>query len=135
VDETKVNTTNCFCFLERNLSKNSLEIWDGDVTNQLPSLQKVDLTINKNWTTPQNVLKLENVQELEGLYLNDRYQSCLILRSREILKKGHVLGLLSTNNGGFTFQSGCLEKIFTLNSSYNFLATKNVFPACSLEAR
>jgi len=30
--------------------------------------------------------------------------------AEKILKKGHVLGLLSTNNGGFTSQSGCLEK-------------------------
>ena len=103
------------------------------MANQLPSLQKVDVTGNKNWTTPQNILKLESLRELEGLYLNDHCQSCLMLRSNEILKKGHVLGLTSINNGGFTVHFGCYEKTFSLNSSYIFIATNNLFPTCTLK--
>ena len=60
IDEAKVNSTNCFCFIERNLSKNSLEIWDGDVTHQLPSLQKVDVTANTPELRPLKHVAREN---------------------------------------------------------------------------
>jgi len=70
---------------------------------------------------------------VEGLYLNVNCQSCRILKSNEILKKGYELGLTSINNGGFAAQLGCLKKTFSLKSSYNFLATNGFFPACTLE--
>ena len=50
-----------------------------------------------------------------------------------MLREGHRIGLTSINNGGFTFQLGCLEKSFTLKSSYVFFATDNLFPSCTLE--
>ena len=49
-----------------------------------------------------------------------------------MLSEGHGIGLTLINNGGFTFQLGCLEKSFTLKSSYVFLAADNFFPSCTL---
>ena len=50
-----------------------------------------------------------------------------------MLRKGRGFGLASINDKGFTIRMGCLQKTFNLNSSYSFLITNNLFPACTLE--
>ena len=92
----------------------------------------MDVTANRNWKTPENILKLKSLQELEGLYLIDNCQNCRILKRNELLE-AQGLGVTVMSKEGFTIQNDCLEKTFSLNSSYSFLMTNSFFPTCTLE--